>query len=322
MTPAPPGLALRIDMTTKLEQLRKLSIVVADTGDIDAVAALTPEDCTTNPSIVLKAVQSDAFKDHFKAAVAKGGDTMAIADDLTVTVGAELSKLVPGRVSTEVDARLSFDTEASVAKARAIIAAYAARGIAKERILIKLAATWEGIEAGRILEAEGINCNLTLIFSLAQAVACANAGVFLISPFVGRITDWYKKAQGVEGYTPETDPGVLSVRGIYDYYKSNGINTIVMGASFRNTDQIEALAGCDRLTISPDLLNKLQAATGDLPVKLSADKATGVAPIPMGEADFRWMMNEDPMATEKVAEGIRNFNKDTEKLYAMIDAAR
>ncbi len=309
-------------MTTKLSALRKLSIVVADTGDIDAVAALTPEDCTTNPSIVLKAVSSPAFAAHFKAAVAKGGTTAEIADDLTVTVGAELSKLVPGRVSTEVDARLSFDTKASVEKARAIIKAYEARGISRDRILIKLAATWEGIEAGRILEQENIQCNLTLIFSLAQAVACANAGVFLISPFVGRITDWYKKAEGVAGYEPEMDPGVLSVRKIYDYYKSNDIKTIVMGASFRSTAQIEALAGCDRLTIAPDLLQALDADTAALPQKLSAAAASGMAPMAMDEAEFRWQMNEDPMATEKVAEGIRNFHKDTMKLYALIDAAR
>ena len=311
-------------MTNKLDQLRDLSVVVADTGDIDAVRTLKPQDCTTNPSIVLKAVQSAAFADHFARAVAagKGKDNAVrvIADDLTVTVGAELAGLVPGKVSTEVDARLSFDTEASIAKARALIAAYAERGIDKSRVLIKLAATWEGIEAARVLEAEGIECNLTLIFSLAQAVACANAGAFLISPFVGRITDWYGKATG-QSYTPETDPGVASVRRIYDYYKSNGINTVVMGASFRNTGQIEALAGCDRLTISPNLLTELHEASGDLPRLLSADKATGMAPIPMGEAEFRWAMNEDPMATEKLAEGIRNFNIDTEKLYAMIEKA-
>ncbi|MCT8158757.1 transaldolase [Pseudoruegeria sp. SHC-113] len=311
-------------MASKLDQLREMTIVVADTGDVGAVAALNPEDCTTNPSIVLKALQSDDFAEAFKAAVAagKGKDNAvtAIADDLTVTVGAELSKLVPGRVSTEVDARLSFDTEASIAKARAIIAAYEARGIKRDRILIKLAATWEGIEAARVLEQEDIQCNLTLIFAQAQAIACANAGVFLISPFVGRITDWYGKAEG-RTYGPEEDPGVLSVRGIYDYYKSNGIKTIVMGASFRNTGQIEALAGCDRLTISPNLLQELAADEGALPRKLDPANATGVAEIPMTEADFRWAMNEDPMATEKLAEGIRNFNKDTEKLYGLIEAA-
>lgn len=311
-------------MASKLDQLRNMTVVVADTGDIGAVAALKPEDCTTNPSIVLKALQSDDFAQAFKDAVAAGKGTEnavhAIADDLTVTVGAELSKLVPGRVSTEVDARLSFDTQASIAKAKSIIAAYDARGISRDRILIKLAATWEGIEAARVLEKENIQCNLTLIFSQAQAVACANAGVFLISPFVGRITDWYSKAEG-KTYDSEEDPGVLSVRGIYDYYKSNGIKTIVMGASFRNTGQIEALAGCDRLTISPALLQELDAAEADLPRKLSADNASGVAPVSMDESDFRWAMNEDPMATEKLAEGIRNFNKDTEKLYSLIQDA-
>ncbi|MEP3299424.1 MAG: transaldolase [Pseudoruegeria sp.] len=311
-------------MASKLDQLRKMTVVVADTGDIGAVAALKPEDCTTNPSIVLKALQSDDFAQAFADAVAagKGKDNavLSIADDLTVTVGAELSKLVPGRVSTEVDARLSFDTDKSIAKARAIIAAYEARGISRDRILIKLAATWEGIEAARVLEQENIQCNLTLIFSIAQAIACANANVFLISPFVGRITDWYSKPEG-KTYGSEEDPGVLSVRGIYDYYKSNGINTIVMGASFRNTGQIEALAGCDRLTISPALLQELDAAVADLPQKLDAANASGVAPVPMDEGDFRWAMNEDPMATEKLSEGIRNFNKDTEKLYKLIEDA-
>lgn len=306
---------------SKLDQLRKMTVVVADTGDLDAVRQLKPEDCTTNPSIVLKAVQSPAFADHVARAVkaGRGKDdaVTAIADDLTVTVGAELSRLVPGRVSTEVDAALSFDRDASIAKARALIAAYAARGIGKDRVLIKLSSTWEGIEAARVLESEGINCNLTLLFSLAQAVACANAGVFLISPFVGRITDWFTKSTG-QTYTPDTDPGVQSVRTIYDYYKSNGINTVVMGASFRNTGQIEALAGCDRLTISPQLLGELAAASGPLPRALSDKSATGVKPIRMAETDFRWAMNEDAMATEKLAEGIRNFNADTQKLYRMI----
>ncbi len=309
-------------MTTKLESLRKLSVVVADTGDIDAVRALKPQDCTTNPSIVLKALQSPAFAEHFKAAVAKGksGSASAIADDLTVTVGAELTKLVPGRVSTEVDARLSFDTKAAIEKARWLIAEYERRGIGRDRILIKLASTWEGIEAAKVLQAENIDCNMTLIFSLAQAVASANAGAFLISPFVGRITDWYSKATG-KTYGPEEDPGVQSVRRIFDYYRSNGIKTVVMGASFRNIGQIEALAGCDRLTISPALLNELQAADGALPVKLSDASASGIKPIPMAEGDFRWMMNDDAMATEKLAEGIRNFDADTGKLYGLIDTA-
>ena len=311
-------------MASKLDQLRKLSVVVGDTGDIEAVRSLKPQDCTTNPSIVLKAVQSPAFAEHLARAVKAGRGKKAavqlIADDLTVTVGAELSKIVPGKVSTEVDARLSFDKKASIKKARALIAAYKARGIGQDRILVKLASTWEGIQAARVLQAEGIECNMTLIFNLAQAVACADAGAFLISPFVGRITDWYSKSTG-QTYTPATDPGVMSVTKIYDYYKSNGINTVVMGASFRNIGQIEALAGCDRLTISPQLLGELQAATGDLPAALTPAKATGMAPMAMGEDAFRWAMNEDPMATEKLAEGIRNFNGDTVKLYALIEKA-
>ena len=311
-------------MASKLDQLRKLSVVVGDTGDIDAVRSLKPQDCTTNPSIVLKAVQSPAFADHLVRAVKAGRGKKAavqvIADDLTVTVGAELSKIVPGKVSTEVDARLSFDKQASIRKARSLIAAYGALGIGQDRILVKLASTWEGIQAARVLQAEGIQCNMTLLFNLAQAVACADAGAFLISPFVGRITDWYGKATG-QTYSPATDPGVLSVTRIYDYYKSNGIQTVVMGASFRNIGQIEALAGCDRLTISAQLLGELQAATGDLPAALTPDKATGVAPMAMDEGTFRWAMNEDPMATEKLAEGIRNFNADTLKLYALLEKA-
>jgi transaldolase len=221
-------------------------------------------------------------------------------------------------VSTEVDACLSFDTKASVARAREIIAEYDRRGVGKDRILIKLAATWEGIRAAEILQKEGIDCNLTLLFSMAQAVACADAGAFLISPFVGRITDWYKKAEGVDSYAPEEDPGVKSVRAIYDYYKSNGISTVVMGASFRNTDQVKALAGCDNLTIAPKLLDQLENDTAALPRALSPDNASGVAPVEMDEPTFRWQMNADPMATEKLAEGIRNFDKDHKKLIALI----
>ncbi len=305
---------------SRLDQLREMTVVVADTGDLDAVARLRPIDCTTNPSIVLKALQSAEFADHVDRVVAesKGRSAQEIADALTIEVGAELVKLVPGRVSTEVDAALSFDTEGSIEKARKIIAAYEALGIGRERILIKLAATWEGIRAAEQLEREGINCNLTLIFSLAQAIACANAGVFLISPFVGRITDWYKKSTG-KNFEPEEDPGVLSVRGIYDYYKSNGIGTIVMGASFRTAEQIAALAGCDRLTISPALLTELAADTRPLPRLLSEESATGVAVIPMEEKDFRWAMNEDAMATEKLAEGIRGFHKDTLTLLGIIE---
>lgn len=309
-------------MTSKLDQLREMTVVVADTGDIAAVRSYKPQDCTTNPSIVLKAIGSPEFADHLSRAVAEGkgaaDPVAAIATDLTVSVGAELAGIVPGRVSTEVDARLSFDKEASLARARALIAEYDKRGIDKDRILIKLASTWEGIEAARVLEREGIQCNLTLLFSFAQAVACADAGVFLISPFVGRITDWYGKTTG-ETYTAETDPGVASVRRIYDYYKSNDIPTVVMGASFRNTGQISALAGCDRLTISPALLQELNDDTGDLPRKLSADAASGMDKVTLDEAGFRWEHNEDAMATEKLAEGIRNFHADTLKLYKIIE---
>lgn len=309
-------------MTSRLEQLRAMTVVVADTGDLAAVRDLKPQDCTTNPSLVLKAMEQPAFAEELARAVRDGkGDSDAIAQDLTVSLGVELSKLVPGRVSTEVDARYSFDIDASLAKARSIIDDYAARGVGRERILIKLAATWEGIRAAEILQGDGIDCNLTLIFSLAQAAACADAGVYLISPFVGRITDWHSKASG-KTYGPDEDPGVQSVRGIYDYYKSNGVKTVVMGASFRNVGQITALAGCDRLTISPQLLNELAADETPLEKALSPEMATGVARIPMKEPDFRWAMNEDAMATEKLAEGIRNFHADSLKLLRLIETAQ
>lgn len=315
-------------MTSKLEQLRAMTTVVADTGDIEAVARLKPVDCTTNPSIVLKALGTDMFKDVFAEAIAWGKASglshdkavAAVSDRLAVSVGAELTKLVPGRVSTEVNADLSFDIEGSIAKAREIIADYKARGIEKDRILIKLASTWEGIRAAEVLEKEGINCNLTLLFSMAQAVACADAGVFLISPFVGRILDWYKKSTG-EDYTSETDPGVVSVRAIYNYYKAHGIKTVVMGASFRNIGEIEALAGCDRLTISPQLMDELDADKGTLTRVLSEDKKTAVDKIAMDEKTFRWMLNEDAMATEKLSEGIRAFAKDLGKLREIVAKA-
>lgn len=309
-------------MTNALSQLRDMTVVVADTGEVEAVKTYKPVDCTTNPSLVLGALSDPASEAlamrEIEAGKKAGKSAEQVTDTLTVAVGAELTALVPGRVSTEVDAILSFDTDASVARAKAIIADYEARGIGKDRILIKLASTWEGIRAAEILQGDGIDCNLTLLFSMAQAVACANAGAFLISPFVGRITDWYKKAEGKDHYDAEEDPGVLSVRGIYDYYKSNGIDTVVMGASFRNKEQIKALAGCDRLTISPGLLEELENDASDLPRALSPDNATGVAPIPMGEGNFRWMMNEDAMATEKLAEGIRKFNADHQKLIALV----
>ncbi|MDR6817181.1 transaldolase [Neorhizobium sp. 2083] len=312
-------------MTSKLEQLRSMTTVVADTGDIEAVARLKPVDCTTNPTIVLKALGTPIFADKVKEAIAWGRKqsgtpdavVSAVADRLAITVGAALSELVPGRVSTEVDADLSFDTEASIAKARQIIAAYKERGIERDRILIKLASTWEGIRAAEVLQTEGIDCNLTLLFSQAQAIACAEAKVFLISPFVGRILDWYKKSTG-QDYTAETDPGVVSVRAIYNYYKANGIKTIVMGASFRNAGEIEALAGCDRLTISPALLDELDKDTGKLVRKLQPETFKAEPLQSLDEKSFRWMLNEDAMATEKLSEGIRAFAKDLTSLRQMV----
>ncbi len=309
-------------MSSALSQLREMTTVVADTGDVDAIRALKPVDCTTNPSIVLKALQSPAFEALVAREIAAGRkagkSALAIADALAVGVGTELAALVPGRVSTEVDANLSFDTAASVTKARAIIKAYEANGVGRDRILIKLASTWEGIRAAEVLQAEGIDCNLTLLFCQAQAMACAEAGVFLISPFVGRITDWYSAKAGGAKFAPEEDPGVLSVRGIYDYYKSNGIKTVVMGASFRNVGQIKALSGCDRLTISPALLNELEAEVAALPRALDPAKASGVARVSLDEKAFRWALNGDAMATEKLAEGIRLFDVDHQKLLKMI----
>ncbi len=302
-----------------------MTTVVADTGDIEAVARLKPTDCTTNPTIVLKALTTSLFKDKVSEAVVwgkrQGGNweaiIAAVADRLAVSVGVELAKLVPGRVSTEVDAELSFDVDASVAKGRAIIAAYEERGIGRERILVKLASTWEGIKAAEILQKEGIDCNLTLLFNLAQAMACADAGVFLISPFVGRILDWHVKSTG-QTYTAETDPGVQSVREIYNYYKAHHIKTIIMGASFRNTGEIESLAGCDRLTISPALLESLAADTGELPRRLSPQGIRPVDRLTIDERSFRWRMNEDAMATEKLAEGIRAFAKDLQALRGLV----
>ena len=308
-------------MTSKLEQLRQMSVVVADTGDIEAVRKFKPEDCTTNPSIVLAALGSPAFADVVTKAIEDGRraghDASGIAGDLTVAVGAELSKIVPGRVSTEVDSRISFDVEASIARAREIIETYDRLGIGRERVLIKLASTWEGIRAAEMLQKEGIDCNLTLLFSMAQAKACADAGVFLISPFVGRITDWYKAKTGTTTYAPDEDPGVQSVRRIYDYYKGHGIPTVVMGASFRSAGQIEALAGCDRLTIAPGLLDELSKDQGELERKLTP--SGGTAPTErLSEADFRWEMNEDEMASDKLAEGIRKFHADAVKLEKML----
>jgi len=309
-------------MTNVLDQLKQMTVVVADTGDVTAVRKYQPVDCTTNPSLVLAALSDPASETlvvrEIEKARRSGKNAEAATASLTVAVGAELAHLVPGRVSTEVDACLSFDTAASVNRARAIIQDYAERGIGRERILIKLASTWEGIRAAEILQAEGVDCNLTLLFSMAQAVACAEAGAYLISPFVGRITDWYKAAQKREGYAPEEDPGVLSVRRIYAYYKSHGIKTIVMGASFRNTGQIKALAGCDNLTIAPALLDELSRDKAKLPRILSPEQPADTSPLALNEPAFRWQMNEDPMATEKLAEGIRKFDQDHRKLISLV----
>ena len=312
-------------MPSKLDQLKAMTVVVADTGDIDAIRKFKPVDCTTNPSLILKAVQSDSEAIHelVEEAVVWGRSrnkpTSVVADRVVINVGAELTRLVPGRVSTEVNADLSFDTEGTIAKGRAIIADYESRGIDRGRILIKIASTWEGMRAAEVLQNEGIDCNMTLLFSLAQAAAAADASVFLVSPFVGRIFDWYTKSTG-EKYTPETDPGVRSVRQIYSYYKGNDIATIVMGASFRNQGEIEALAGCDRLTISPSLLEALAKDQGTLERKLSPEAARRDAPSRMSldEKSFRYMLNEDAMATDKLAEGIRLFAQDLTKLRELV----
>ena len=313
-------------MTSKLDQLRSMTVVVADTGDLDAVRRLKPQDCTTNPTLLLKAADSTAGADVVGRELAWGrrqaggpaAVAAAVADRLAVAVGAELAAIVPGRVSTEVDADLSFDTTATVEKGRALIAAYEARGIGRERILVKIAATWEGIRAAELLGREGIDCNLTLLFSSVQAMAAADAGAFLISPFVGRILDWHVKA-GSGPYSAETDPGVLSVRRIYRAYKAHGAGTVVMGASFRNAGEIEALAGCDRLTIAPALLDELAAADGTLPRRLSPDARDG-APAwrRYDEAAFRYALNEDAMATEKLADGIRQFARDLHALRELL----
>jgi len=313
---------------SRLDQLREMSVVVADTGDIDQIRRFRPQDCTTNPSLILKAAQKadhahlvdEAIVWANKAGGTREGRIAAACDRIAVNFGAELARIVPGRVSTEVDADLSFDVEASLAKARAIVADYAARGVGRERILVKLAATWEGVRTAEILEREGVNCNLTLIFSQAQAVACAEAGVFLISPFVGRILDWHVKNEG-KTYTAETDPGVLSVRRIYELYKSGGYATVVMGASFRNTGEIAALAGCDRLTIGPPLLEELAREEGPLMRALDpAAVAPAPRPAPLSEAAFRYAHNADPMATEKLAEGIRQFAADLLQLRNVVGA--
>ncbi|MDP5056865.1 MAG: transaldolase [Marinomonas hwangdonensis] len=308
-------------MSNKLSQLKEFTTIVADTGDITAIKDFLPQDATTNPSLMLKAAQIPEYAPFLDQAIAwaktqsndKDQQILDAGDKLAVIVGTEILKYIPGRISTEVDARLSFDKEATLAKARKLIALYEEAGVSRDRVLIKAASTWEGIKAAEELEKEGINCNLTLLFSFAQAQACAEAGVYLISPFVGRILDWYKKSTGQE-YTAETDPGVVSVTEIYNYYKEHGYNTVVMGASFRNIGEIEQLAGCDRLTISPNLLEELKKDEGKLERKLVPATSVKAAPEAITEAAFRWAMNEDAMATEKLSEGIRNFAADQRKL--------
>ena len=309
----------------QLNQLKQCTTVVADTGDFQSIQAYTPRDATTNPSLILKAVQKPEYQPLLAQAVAANKDksTDAIIDQLLISFGLKILEIVPGRVSTETDARLSFDTEATVAKGRQLIALYEAAGIPRDRILIKIASTWEGIRAAEILEKEGIRCNMTLLFCLAQAVACAEAGSQLISPFVGRIYDWFKKQTGQEIFGAD-DPGVLSVKRIYNYYRKFGYNTEIMGASFRNTSQILELAGCDLLTISPDLLQKLSESNNAVPPKLNKEAAlaSDLQRIAVDEKSFRFALNEDAMATEKLSEGIRLFCADTVKLEQMIESMR
>ena len=313
-------------MPSQLEQLKKITKVVADTGDIEAIVRAQPEDATTNPSLVLKSASLPAYETLLNAAVAYGKQQSSdaaeqarfAADWLAVGIGKEVQKIVPGVISTEVDARLSFDTEATIAKAKSLIALYKEQGADPSRVLIKVASTWEGIKAAEVLEKEGIRCNLTLLFSFAQAQACAEAGVYLISPFVGRILDWYKKAEDRD-FTASEDPGVVSVTQIYNYYKQHGYNTVVMGASFRNTDEILELAGCDALTIGPELLDALAASSEPVVQKLVAEQPAATdAVAALTDKAVRWAMNQDAMATEKLAEGIRNFAVDQGKLEALL----
>lgn len=315
-------------MTTQLDSLRNMTVVVADTGDIDAIKKYQPQDATTNPSLILSASALPQYAPLIDEALAyakaqsadKAQQLIDAEDKLAVNIGLEILKIVPGRISTEVDARLSYNTQATVEKARKLIALYNAAGISNDRILIKIASTWQGIRAAEILEKEGINCNLTLLFSEAQARACAEAGVYLISPFVGRILDWYKANSDKKEYAPAEDPGVISVTKIYNYYKEYGYNTVVMGASFRNVGEITELAGCDRLTIAPALLKELQENSTALVRKLEYKGEVKAKPQPLTEAEFYWQHNSDAMAVEKLAEGIRKFAIDQEKLETMLSA--
>ncbi len=315
-------------MTTQLDSLRNMTVVVADTGDIDAIKKYQPQDATTNPSLILSASALPQYSSLIDEAVSyakaqsndKSQQLIDAEDKLAVNIGLEILKIVPGRISTEVDARLSYDTQATVEKARKLIALYNAAGISNDRILIKIASTWQGIRAAEILEKEGINCNLTLLFSEAQARACAEAGVYLISPFVGRILDWYKANSDKKEYAPAEDPGVISVTKIYNYYKEYGYNTVVMGASFRNVGEITELAGCDRLTIAPALLKELQENSTALVCKLEYKGEVKAKPQPLTESEFYWQHNSDAMAVEKLADGIRKFAVDQEKLETMLSA--
>ena len=315
-------------MTTQLDSLRSMTVVVADTGDIDAIKKYQPQDATTNPSLILSASALLQYAPLIDEAIAyakaqsadKAQQLIDAEDKLAVNIGLEILKIVPGRISTEVDARLSYNTQATVEKARKLIALYNAAGISNDRILIKIASTWQGIRAAEILEKEGINCNLTLLFSEAQARACAEAGVYLISPFVGRILDWYKANSDKKEYAPAEDPGVISVTKIYNYYKEYGYKTVVMGASFRNVGEIIELAGCDRLTIAPALLKELQENSTALVRQLDYKGEVKAKPQPLTEAEFYWQHNSDAMAVEKLAEGIRKFAVDQEKLEAMLSA--
>lgn len=329
MSAASETQAKKTKIMSSLEQLKTFTTIVADTGDFEAMQAFKPTDATTNPSLILSAAAMPQYKHLIEKAVkygAKAGETedeklSNAMDMLAVLFGCEILKIIPGRVSTEVDARLSFNRDASVAKALKLISLYEEMGISKERILIKMASTWEGIQAARILEKEhGVHCNLTLLFSFCQAVACAEAGVTLISPFVGRILDWYVANTENKSYEPDKDPGVVSVTKIYNYYKKFGYKTVVMGASFRNTGEVKALAGCDFLTISPKLLGELEKSTDKVEKKLdaSAAKASKLEKLNLDEPTFRWMLNEDQMATDKLSDGIRKFAVDARKLEAML----
>lgn len=315
-------------MPNSLDTLKTLTTVVADTGDFETLAEYAPQDATTNPSLILKALQKDEYAPVLDDAIAAAAETNPgggedkidlVIDYLLIGFGRKILEIVPGRVSTEVDARLSFDTEATIAKARELIALYEAAGVSRERILIKVASTWEGIQAAKVLQKEGINCNMTLLFSLAQAVACAEVGAKLVSPFVGRILDWFK-ANTETDYSAENDPGVASVKEIYTYYKKFGHETEVMGASFRNVGEILELAGCDLLTISPALLEELKGMDVAVPKKLDAEaaKSADITPLDVSEKSFRWLLNEDAMATEKLAQGIRVFSQDMQKVRKIV----